>query len=179
MSVSNRIVRPATTTDAAACAAIYAPYVHDTTITFETEPPTARDLAVRIADCSAAHAWLVLEQDGEVVGYAYGHAFAERAAYAWSCETSIYVAPDARGNGAGRTLYGALLPVLAGRGYRRAYAGITQPNEASMALHAAYGFEQVGLFRRVGWKHGAWRDVAWLQRDLGDLDPGDPPSALP
>ncbi|MEA4945778.1 MAG: N-acetyltransferase family protein [Propionicimonas sp.] len=178
MSAPTGIVRPATAADAAGCLAIYTPYVHDTTITFETEPPTVQQMAARLADCAASHAWLVYERDGEVIGYAYGHAFAERSAYAWSCETSIYVASQSRGAGAGRALYDALLPALAVRGYRRAIALITQPNEASMALHAAYGFEPAGLLRRVGWKHGAWCDVAWLQRDLGDIASDDPPAAL-
>lgn len=178
MSAPTGIVRPATAADAAACLAIYLPYVHDTTITFETEPPTVEEMADRLADYSASHAWLVYERDEEVIGYAYAHAFAERAAYAWACETSIYVAPQARGAGAGRALYDALLPALADRGYRRAIALVTQPNQASMAIHAGYGFETVGLLRRVGWKHGAWRDVAWLQRDLGDLAPDEPPARL-
>lgn len=172
------MVRPATLDDAAACAAIYAPYVTQTAITFETEVPSVEDFAKRIASYAASHAWLVYERDGEVLGYAYGHAFAERAAYAWSCETSIYVGVEARGTGAGRALYRELLHVLADRGYRRAYAGVTQPNEASMAIHAAFGFEQVALFSRVGWKHGEWRDVAWLQRDLGSVAADAPPGAL-
>lgn len=170
MTDSTGIVRPATVADAAACAAIYAPYVRDTTITFETEPPTTAEMAARLASYASTHAWLVYERAGVVEAYAYGHAFAERAAYAWSCETSIYVGMDVRGGGIGRALYTALLPILTGRGFRRAYAGITQPNQASMAIHAAFGFEQVGLFRRVGWKNGAWLDVAWLQRDLAEQD---------
>ncbi len=171
-------VRAATAADAAACAELYAHYVRDTAITFETEPPTPDQMAARIADYAASHAWLVLERDGELAGYAYAHRFAERAAYAWSCETSIYVAPGARGNGTGRALYQALLPLLAERGFRRAFAGIALPNPASLAIHERFGFRQVAVFSRVGWKLGRWHDVAWLQRDLRDADNGEPPVPL-
>ncbi len=178
MSQPPGLVRPATAADAAACAEIYAPYVRDTAITFETEPPGPAEMAARIADYSASHAWLVLERAGELQGYAYGHRFSQRAAYDWSCETSIYVAAGARGNGTGRALYQALLPVLAGRGLRRAYAGIALPNPASLAIHQSFGFRQVGVFSGVGWKLGRWHDVAWLQRDLLDDDSGQPPAPL-
>ncbi|MEN0072562.1 MAG: N-acetyltransferase family protein [Propionicimonas sp.] len=178
MSEGSWVVRPATTAAAAACAAIYEPYVRETAITFETEPPTPDQLAARIADFAATHAWIVLERDGEVLGYAYAHRLAERAAYDWSCETSIYVAPGTRGLGVGRTLYRALLPILAGRGYRRAYALIALPNPASVAIHESFGFETVGVLRRVGWKLEAWHDVAWMQRDLLEPDDGRPPAAI-
>jgi len=163
-------VRPATADDAAACAAIYAPYVRDTAITFETDVPDAAELAARIAAHAASHAWLVLERDREIVGYAYAYRFSERAAYDWSCETSIYLAPGARGRGAGSALYAALLPMLAERGYLRAFARIALPNPASMAFHERFGFTTSGVLRKVGWKLGAWHDVAYLQRDLGDPD---------
>ena len=169
-------VRAATVDDAAACARIYAHYVRHTTISFETEPPSDEQFAARIADYSATHAWLVLERQGRVAGYAYGHRFAERAAYAWSCETSIYLDVQDRSSGGGRTLYQALLPRLAERGYRRAYAGVTLPNPASIGFHQAMGFRQVGVLERVGWKLGNWHDVAWLQRDLHEDDAGAPPT---
>ncbi|MEV6872261.1 N-acetyltransferase family protein [Amycolatopsis sp. NPDC051128] len=157
------MIRHATEHDAAACAALYAPYVTDTAISFETEPPDAAEMARRIAH---AHAWFVFEDDGHVAGFAYAHPFAERAAYQWSCETSIYLEPDRRRTGAGRALYETLFERLAGLGYRRAFAGMTLPNDASAGLHRALGFEPVGVYRRVGWKRGAWHDVAWVQRDL-------------
>jgi phosphinothricin acetyltransferase len=162
-----RIVRDATEADAAACAAIYAPYVRDTAITFETEPPDAAEFARRIAAATARHAWLVLEDDGRVTGYAYGGPFKERAAYRYACEVSVYLERGLRRSGGGRALYSALLARLAERGFRTAAAGMTQPNEASAGLHRALGFVPVGTFRRVGWKHGGWHDVAWVQRDLG------------
>lgn len=180
MSSPALVVRSATTSDAAACSAIYTPYVIGTSITFEVEPPTADDFKERITHAQTSHAWLVVEQcDRTVVGYAYAHRFSERAAYDWSCETSIYLADLVRGQGIGRTLYQDLLGMLARRGYRRAFAGIALPNEASIGLHRALGFEEAGCYRRVGWKSGVWHDVTWMQTDLQtcELDPPAPISA--
>jgi phosphinothricin acetyltransferase len=166
-------VRDAQPHDAEACAAIYAPYVTDSTISFETEPPSAADMGQRIATAQQSHAWLVLEDDGRVVGFAYGGQFRTRAAYRWSCEVSVYLELGRRRSGGGRALYDALLARLAERGFATAFAGMTLPNDASEALHRAMGFEPVGTFRRVGWKHGGWHDVAWVQRQL--TTGADPP----
>ncbi|MEV6831096.1 N-acetyltransferase family protein [Amycolatopsis sp. NPDC051102] len=157
------MIRSATPQDAAACAAIYAPYVTDTAISFETEPPDAGEIASRI---TRAHAWFVLEDHGHIAGYAYANPFAARAAYRWSCETSIYLEQGRRRTGAGRALYETLLHRLRERGLCRAFAGMTLPNDASAGLHRALGFEPAGVYHRVGWKHGAWHDVAWVQKDL-------------
>jgi L-amino acid N-acyltransferase YncA len=166
-------VRDANEHDAEACAAIYAPYVTDTTITFEYEPPSAAEMARRIAAAQRAHAWLVLEDDGRVVGYAYAGPYKERAAYRWSSEVSVYLEMGRRRGGSGRLLYEALFERLAERGFRTLVAVMTLPNDASEDLHRAMGFEPIGTFRRVGWKHGQWRDVAWAQRSLG-ADDGPP-----
>jgi L-amino acid N-acyltransferase YncA len=168
------LVRSATPADAPACAAIYAPYVTDTAISFETEPPGAEEMAERIAAAQRRHAWLVLEHDGRVVGYAYGGPHNPRAAYRWSCEVSVYLEPGRTRSGGGRALYAALLARLAERGMRTAVAGMTLPNDASVGFHRAMGFEPVGIYRRIGWKHDAWHDVAWVQRSL-HAGP-DPPS---
>ncbi|MGY1849768.1 N-acetyltransferase family protein [Blastococcus sp. SYSU DS1021] len=169
-------VRDATPADAAACAAIYAPYVTGTAITFELEPPTPAQMAERIAAARRAHAWLVLEDDGAVVGYAYAGPYKERAAYRWSCEVSVYLDGGRRRRGGGRALYEALFERLAARGFRTAIAGMTLPNEPSEGLHTAMGFEPIGTYRRIGFKHGRWRDVLWAQRPLGayDDDPAEP-----
>jgi L-amino acid N-acyltransferase YncA len=167
-------VRDATEDDAGACAAIYAPYVTDTAITVEYDPPSAAEMAGRIAAAQRAHAWLVLEDDGRVVGYAYAGPFKERAAYRWTCEVSVYLESGRRRRGSGRLLYEALFARLTERGFRALIAVMTLPNEASEGLHRALGFEPVGTFRRVGWKHGQWRDVAWAQRSIGPE--GGPPA---
>jgi phosphinothricin acetyltransferase len=169
------LVRDATVDDAAACARIYEPYVRDTVVSFELEPPTAAEVAGRITAALARHAWLVLEDDGRVVGYAYGSTFNARAAYDWTTSVSVYIEPGRRRTGAGRALYTALLDRLAARGYRTALAGIALPNDASVGLHTAMGFELVGTYRRVGWKLGRWNDVARYQRPLGDPTDDPPP----
>ena len=169
-------VRDGSVRDAEACAAIYAPYVTDTVISFETVPPTPSEMAERIAAAVRTHAWMVLEDDGRVVGYAYGGPYKTREAYRWSCEVSVYVEQGRRRTGSGRLLYDALFERLAERGFRTAVAGMTLPNEASVGLHRAMGFEPVGTYRRIGWKHGGWHDVAWTQRPIatGDDPPAEP-----
>jgi L-amino acid N-acyltransferase YncA len=173
--VAGPVVRDAVESDAAACAAIYASYVTDTVITFEYEPPTEAGMAGRIVAAQRTHAWLVLEEGGRVVGYAYAGPYKERAAYRWSCEVSVYLELGRRRSGGGRVLYEALLARLTELGLRTAVAGMTLPNEASVGLHRALGFEPIGTYRRIGWKHGAWHDVAWAQRALG---PDGPPPGL-
>lgn len=161
------LVRSATPEDAAACAAIYAPYVTDTAVSFETEPPDTAEMARRMA---AAHVWLVLEDDGEVVGYAYAGTFHPRAAYRWACETSVYLRRGFERRGGGHALYAVLLPLLKERGFTSAIAGMTLPNPGSVGLHTSLGFEPVGTYRNIGFKHGAWHDVAWAQLMLADDD---------
>ena len=138
----------------------------DSWISFELEPPDAGEMARRIADHGASHAWLVAEQGTQVAGYAYGSPHRTRAAYASSCDVAVYVDPASARQGIGRALYAELLPVLAGKGYHAAFAGIALPNEASIGLHEAMGFAPVGVYREVGWKLGDWRDVGWWQRLL-------------
>lgn len=161
---------------AAEVAAIYAPIVTSTVISFETDPPSAEEMTRRIEMTLENYPWLIALVGGSVAGYAYAHAFAERPAYAWSAETSIYIRADFRGKGVGRDLYETLLQTLRRQGYCRVFAAIGLPNDASVGLHKAVGFEQIGVFRRVGWKRGAWHDVAWWQRDL--LLGSDPPGRV-
>lgn len=163
-------VRDAVPDDAAACAAVYAPYVLGTAVTFEETPPTAQEMAERIGAAQRTHAWVVLVDEGTVTGYAYGTTFRTRPAYRWTCEVSAYLAPGRAGRGGGRALYEVLLPRLAGLGYRTVVAGMVPPNPGSEALHRAFGFEPVGTFHRVGHKLGKWHDVAWVQRTLADDD---------
>jgi L-amino acid N-acyltransferase YncA len=172
-------VRPGSPADARACLVIYQPYVEDTAVTFETEVPGVDEMAARIAAARETHEWLVVEHDHQVIGYAYAHAFNPRAAYRWSAETSIYIAAGHHRAGNGRELYAHLLRRLTERGYRRAFAGITQPNETSNAFHRSFGFRRAGLFRRVGWKNGGWHDVAWMQLDLlGAAEPNGQPTQI-
>jgi L-amino acid N-acyltransferase YncA len=165
--------------DAGACAAIYAPYVEGTPISFEEEAPDAAELEARIASCAATHAWLVAERAGAVVGYAYACPFNERRAYRWSAGVSVYVAAGEQRRGIGRALYSELFDRLHRRGFRMACAGITLPNPASVALHEALGFEPVGVNREIGWKQGRWHDVGWWQLELAPPGEGPPAEPLP
>lgn len=158
--------------DSKACAAIYAPYVEDSPTSFEERAPEAVEIADRM---EGSLAWLVAEEEGEVVGFAYAGAHRSRPAYRWSVEVSVYVAPDRRGDGHGRRLYEMLFADLRERGFRVACAGITLPNEASVTLHEKLGFEPIGIYRKIGWKAGAWRDVGWWQLALAP-EAADPPA---
>jgi phosphinothricin acetyltransferase len=162
------IIRSASETDAPALLAIYRPFVEATAVSFETVVPTVEEFAARIAKAVAGWRWLVAERGGQCIGYAYGSSHRERAAYRWSVEVSAYVHPSHQHQGVGRALYVKLLEVLAQQGFCNAYAGITLPNEGSVALHRSVGFESIGTFRAVGRKFHEWHDVAWFQRSLRD-----------
>jgi phosphinothricin acetyltransferase len=153
--------------DAAACAAIYAPYVRDTPISLEERVPTTQEIAERIEATTQTHPWLVAEDAGDVVGYAYATRHRERACYRWATDVTVYVTPNRHRGGVGRALYQALFGLLAEQGFRIACAGITLPNQASVGLHEALGFQPVGVYRNIGWKLGAWYDVGWWQLELG------------
>lgn len=162
--------------DAAACAAIYASYVADSAISFEEVPPTPAEFSARIRSTITSHPWLVLHEDGQLVGYAYAFPHHPRAAYRWAVTVAVYVAATHHRRGAGRALYDALLELLRRQGLYVAVAGITLPNDASVGLHRAVGFEPVGTYREIGWKAGAWRDVSWWQLALRPVDAGRPPA---
>jgi phosphinothricin acetyltransferase len=172
-------VRAATPADAAAVAAIYAPLVTGTAISFEEEPPSPDEIGRRMA-ARPRLPWLVAVDGGRVAGYAYASAHRARPAYRWSADCSVYLDPGYRGRGVGRQLYERLIPAVRGLGYRSLFAGIALPNPASVSLHEALGFQPVGVFRDVGYKHGSWRDVGWWQRSLADpgflADPGPDPA---
>jgi len=152
--------------DAAACAAIYAPHVRGGLASFEEEVPSAGEMARRIATVSATHPWLVAERDGETAGYAYASTHRSRPGYRWAADVAIYVDARQHRRGVGRELYEALLGLLARQRIHVACAGIALPNDASVALHEAVGFERVGVYRAIGFKEGAWLDVGWWQLRL-------------
>lgn len=172
-------VRLATPDDAGRISRIYAPIVRHTAISFEVDPPTAEEMAQRIERTTARLPWLVLERGGEVSGYAYATTHSSRAAYAWSVDVSAYVDEPYRGTGIGKALYTALLAVLKAQGFYNAYAGVALPNPASVRLHESVGFHPVGIYRKVGYKLGAWRDVGWWQLSLREKNaPPEPPKDL-
>ncbi len=157
--------------DAASIAAIYAPFVRETHVSFETEPPTAEEIRGRMEGAREFAPWLVHETEGSVVGYAYGSRFHQRAAYRWTVETSVYVAPDRRRRGVGRALVTTLLGLLERQGFRTAVAIISLPNDASVALYESLGFRPAGLLPAAGFKLGRWWDVGRWSRALGRVGP--------
>lgn len=159
-------VRQIVIADAPSVQAIYAPYVTDTTVSFEEVPPDIKEVERRIANILPHYPYLVAEKDGQVVGYAYASEHRTRAAYRTSVDVTVYVAPGAQRSGVARRLYSHLLPAAASLGYHAAFAGIALPNRASVGLHEAMGFEPVGIYSEVGRKFGAWHDVGWWQRLL-------------
>jgi L-amino acid N-acyltransferase YncA len=197
-------IRLATTGDAAAVSAIYAPYCEGSAVSFEQVAPTAEEMAQRIATVTAQRPWIVLEgasgpskarrgrasasaggapraseeDDACVIGYAYASPHNERAAYRWSVSTAIYIDGSHHRRGAGRALYTTLFALLRQLGYRQATAGITLPNPASVGLHAAFGFAPVGVYRQIGYKMGSWHDVGWYQVEIqpASARPADPRS---
>jgi L-amino acid N-acyltransferase YncA len=159
-------IRPVGVDDAAAIAAIYAPNVTDSVISFELVPPDAAEIARRIAAVTAAYPWIVATCDGIVVGYAYGGVYRERAAYRWTVEATVYVDWARSRQGIGRALYAALLDDLTRRGFVTAIGVIALPNPASVSLHEALGFVHAGTQAGVGYKFGGWHDIGIWQRDL-------------
>jgi phosphinothricin acetyltransferase len=161
------LIRLASTADAAAIAAIYAPFVTDTFVSFEETAPDADEMARRMAgNGSGLYPWLVAEQDGRVIGYASSSAFRSRPSYRWTVETGLYLAPDAQGRGLGRLLLETMLDLLTRQNFTAAVAGITLPNPASVALHEKLGFTPTATYCDTGFKLGAWRTVQVFARDL-------------
>ena len=172
-------VRIADEDDAVAVAGIYAPYVRDTVISFEEVPPSADQMRIRIAKTLTTHPFLVFEDRGAVVAYAYASSHGTRAAYRWSVDVAVYATPDVHRRGVGRALYTRLFDVLARQGFHSAFAGITLPNEKSVGLHEAMGFLPVGTYVEAGFKFGAWRDVGWWGRAIASGPPRGEPIPFP
>ncbi len=157
------IIRPADTADAESCRAIYAPFVTESWVSFETVAPDTTEMVRRITQFGSTHGWLIAEVDHQLAGFAYASPHRTRQAYQTSCDVAVYVDQHYARKGVGRSLYATLLPQLRDRGFHAAFAGIALPNPGSIALHAACGFTPVGIYREVGWKMGGWRDVSWWQ----------------
>jgi phosphinothricin acetyltransferase len=169
------MVREALAADGAACAAIYEPSVRDSAISFEDAAPGAQEMSARIEETWRTHPWLVDERDGRIAGFAYASPHRGRAAYRWAADVAVYVAESDRRSGVGRALYDGLLGLLRAQNVHVACAGVTLPNAASVGLHESLGFQPVGVYRRIGWKEGAWRDVGWWQLSLLPQEGGPPP----
>jgi len=160
------MIRFATEEDLPQILSIYAPYVTDTTVSFEYTVPTEAEFTRRFQRITAQFPWLVWQEDGRILGYAYASAPFERAAYRWCAEPSIYLAPDARGKGIGRRLYGALEELLQKQGYRLLYAIITSENTDSLAFHEKLGYRHLADFPGCAWKQGRRLGIVWMQKEL-------------
>ena len=172
-------LRVANAGDGAALCAIYRPYVMETAITFICKEPTPESFSQKIMSALPQYPFIVCEDDsGRALGYAYASPLRPHDAYQWDAELSVYVDRDSHGRGTGRRLYGALLKLLALQGYQTVYGVVSLPNEKSLKLHEAFGFEILGIFPRSGYKLGAWHDIIWLQKTLGDF-PEDPAPPIP
>lgn len=170
-----RSIRLASPGDAARIAAIYEPYVTHHATSFELVPPTEDEMRARITSTLERFPWLVLENSGEIAGYAYAGQFAERAAYRWTASVSVYLDERYHRSGGGRALYEALFPILRQQGIVTLMAGITLPNPGSSGLHRAMGFAPAAVFPRVGYKFDRWHDVEWLSMHLAsDAAPAEP-----
>lgn len=168
--ITIRFAEPAR--DAAKILSIYAPYIQKTPITFETEVPSPESFRQRVKEIAQQFPYLVLEMDGEMVGYAYAHRQAERAAFAWNAELSIYLKEGFTGRGLGVPLYTLLEELLAMQGYVNFYGVITGSNAASIAMHEKMGYSVIGRHERTGFKFGAWHDTVWLHKRVKEGAPG-------
>ena len=164
------MIRIAVEADIPAMLAIYRPYVENTTYSFEYDVPCTRTFTRRFYDHVEQFPWLVWEEEGKVLGYAYAGAPWERAGYRWCAEVSIYLAPEIHGKGIGRALYARLEEILKAQGYRTVYAVITGENTGSVAFHEACGYRHLTSFRNCGFKHGRWLDVVWMEKELAGED---------
>ena len=173
------LIRTARHDDATAIREIYGQFVLGSPATFDLEVPSVEELKRWIDERQCEYPFLVAESDEQVAGYAYASRQGERAAYRWSVQVTVYIDPGFHRQGVGRGLYEALLAQLRSQQFRMAYAGITLPNEASVALHEAMGFRRVATYNKVGYKMGAWRDVGWWELDLHPEWQADPPPGEP
>lgn len=166
-------LRPFRPADSAPILAIYGPIIADSSATFEVKVPSLNDFSELLARIAGRFPfWVAEDANGSILGYAYATTHRERIAYQWAVETSVYVAPTAHRQGLGRALYGALLRSLLDRGFVWAYGVITLPNDASVALHAACGYESFATYSAAGQKFGKWYDVHWMRFALNEARPG-------
>lgn len=171
MTAVKQPVRLATSNDAQGVLDIYAPYCLKSPSTFEIQAPTREEIRNRIEKTLTRFPYLIYEQDGQPIAYAYAGQHMERAAYRFSANVSVYVKEGWHGTGKGKSLYNVLLPLLRKQGFCNAFAGITMPNAGSEALHKSMGFVQTGLYKNIGYKFEKWHDVSWWQLQLRPFVP--------
>ena len=163
-------IRTVQLSDAEAILQVYAPFITDTCISFEYVVPSVEEFAQRIASISAEYPYIVLEEDGEIVGYAYSHRYLERVAYSWDVEVTIYLAPKVQGKGLGVILYDALEKLMALQNIKNLYSCITGDNVHSIEMHRSMGYELIGTFPKAGFKLDRWLDVVWMAKTIGEKE---------
>ena len=163
-------IRTVQLSDVEAILKVYAPFITDTCISFEYVVPSVEEFAQRIASISAEYPYVVLEEDGEIVGYAYSHRYLERVAYSWDVEVTIYLAPKVQGKGLGVILYDALEKLMALQNIKNLYSCITGDNVHSIEMHRSMGYELIGTFPKAGFKHDRWLDVVWMAKTIGEKE---------
>jgi L-amino acid N-acyltransferase YncA len=161
-------IRIAEKRDASALLGIYSPYISNTAVTFETEIPSLENFEQRIVTYQQDWPWLVYEADGRIVGYAYAGKHRERPAYQWCVESSVYVDDNFQQQGIAKALYDSLFAILKHQGYCNVYAGITLPNDKSVAFHKKFGFNWLADYKNIGYKLDRWHTVSWWQMQLND-----------
>ena len=174
----NYKIRQVQLSDVEAILKVYAPFITDTCISFEYVVPSVEEFAQRIAGISAEYPYIVLEADGEIVGYAYAHRYLERVAYSWDVEVTIYLAPKVQGKGLGVILYDTLEKLLALQNIKNLYSCITGDNVHSIEMHRSMGYEIIGTFPKAGFKHDRWLDVVWMAKAIGEKENAPLPLVL-
>ena len=167
-------IRFATPVDNASILNIYAQYIN-TPVTFEYTLPTEQQFAERIQKIMRDYPYLVCEEGGQIIGYAYAHRQMEREAYQWNAELSIYMDQDYTSIGIGKKLYCMLIEILKLQGIKTVYGGVTIPNQKSERLHMALGFKRLGIYHNTGYKCGKWHDVAWYEKEIAPYSPAPAP----
>ena len=170
-----RKIRTALPEDAERLLAIYAPYIEQTSYTFEYTVPTVEEFRRRIEEINEKYPWLVYEENGEILGYAYGGPLYSRAAYQWTVEDSIYVHPAAKGRGIGALLFEKLLTLLQKQGFRICYSLIVEDNVPSLKMHEKFGFTRCGFAANSGYKHGAWHGIVTMEKQLNEFSENPAP----
>lgn len=168
-------IRQVQLSDAEQILKVCTPFITDTCISFEYTVPSLKEFTKRIENISAEYPYLVLEEDGEIVGYVYAHRYLERAAYNWDVEVTIYLAPRAQGKGLGVILYGALEKLMALQNIKNLYSCITGDNVHSIEMHRAIGYKLIGTFQKAGFKHDRWLDVVWMEKVIGEKEEAPQP----
>lgn len=170
-------IRTATPADAAGLRAIFQHYI-EKPVTFLYRMPTEEEIAWTVMDVLCRYPYLVAEEEGRLLGYAYAHPLREYVAYGWDAELTIYLAPEATRKGVGTRLYTALIGLLRLQGVKNVYGCVTTPNPASESLHRKLGFAHVGGFHQTGYKSGKWQDVVWFEKNIAPCE-GEPEPVIP